>query len=276
VPIQKLTSDMLQRDSPRAGPHFFSRPLEDFGGKASFIITDLIQALDEQEAVTKEGIFRLSAPKHLVEALSRRLDQGRISDWSEYADHNLLACAFKAYIRELSIVDPLIGRDIADEARAAVIADDPNAARAALRVTVAKSPKSRRNTLACVMKYLKKVMDSSEANLMSSYNLAVCFTPCLFERSNAVAGEDSMKVVEEMIVGYDAVFPREWTTPWVIMTDEDIEIMAEPEAKLEDVLNEQKRRQNRAQSLIPYPRDDLPMILHKQRPVRPPPPLPGA
>jgi hypothetical protein len=266
---------MLQRESSRPGPHFFSRPLEDFSGKASFIITDLIQALDREGAPTKEGIFRLSAPKHLVEALCRRLDEGRISDWSEYSDHNLLACAFKAYIRELSIIDPLIGSDIAGGIRTVAENGSPEELRAAIRTSVARCPDSRRNTLACVMKYLKTIMDSSAVNFMSSYNLAVCFTPCLFEKSNAVAGEDSMRVVEEMITGFDSIFEPEWTSAEVVMTDEDIEIMAEPEVRLEDVMNEQLRRQNRAQSLIPYPRDDLPVIFHKQKPDRPPPPLPS-
>jgi hypothetical protein len=117
-------------------------------------------------------------------------------------------------------------------------------------------------------------MDASEVNLMSAYNLAVCFTPCLFERSNSVAGEDALKAVEEMVAGFDEVFQGEVIDGVALMTDDDIEAMAEPEARLEDVLNEEIRRQARRDSLIPYQRDDLPMILHKQKPERPPPPLP--
>jgi hypothetical protein len=44
------------------------------------------------------------------------------------------------------------------------------------------------------------------------------------------------------------------------MTDSDIEEMAEPEARIEDVLNEEIRRANRKGSLIPYEREDLPGI----------------
>jgi hypothetical protein len=265
---------MLPRDSSRAGPHFFSRPLTDFNGKVSFIITDLISTLNHLNSVTTEGLFRLSAQKNVVDVLCRRLDQGRISDWSEYSDHHLLACTLKAYIRELSIVDPIIGRDIASDARAAVLNDNPEEVRSALHSLLQKSPPSRRNSLASIMKYLKKVTEFSEVNLMTPYNLAVCFTPCLFEKSNAVAGEDSMRVVEEMVKGYDSIFSPEWTGIDVLMTDEDIEELAEPEAEMEDVLNEQERRKKREQSLIPYPRDDLPMIMHKQKPDRPAPLLP--
>jgi hypothetical protein len=68
-------------------------------------------------------------------------------------------------------------------------------------------------------------MDSSKVNLMTSYNLAVSFTPRLFDRSNSVAGDDSMRIVEEMISGFGSIFKPEWTSAKDIMTDEDIEII---------------------------------------------------
>jgi hypothetical protein len=265
---------MLQRDNPRAGPHFFSRPLAEFDGKIPFIVTDLITALHGQDAMRKEGIFRLSAPKHSVEALCRRLDQGRIADWSDLTDHNLLACAFKAYIRELSIVDPLIARGVADKVRAAASAGGAPEIRRAIRAALGQAGLEHRRTLAAVMRCLRQVMDAADVNLMSAYNLAVCFTPCLFERSNSVAGDDALRAVEEMIAGCHEVFQGEVTDGVALMTDDDVEAMAEPEARLEDVLNEEIRRRARKDSLIPYQRDDLPVILRKKKPERAPPPLP--
>jgi hypothetical protein len=84
-----------------------------------------------------------------------------------------------------------------------------------------------------------------------------------------------LKAVEVMISACDKLFAREWSAAALLMTDDDIEEMAEPEATIEDVLNEEVRRANRKGSLIPYEREDLPGILHKKRPSRPPPKLPS-
>jgi hypothetical protein len=38
-----------------------------------------------------------------------------LADWSDDSDYHLFLCPLKAYIREFSIFDPVIGRDIVSD-----------------------------------------------------------------------------------------------------------------------------------------------------------------
>jgi hypothetical protein len=266
---------MLSREDSRPGPHFFSRKLEDYHGKIPFIISDLVAQLDNLDACHKEGIFRLSAPKNSVDSFCRLLDQGRVTDWTDYGDHNLIACTLKASVRELSIVDPLIGADIGEDVKTTAKA---GAADATSRISalVESCPVSRRNALSYVMQYLRKIADASDVNLMTPYNISVCWSPIMFPRSAlSVASDEAVTAVEMMVDKFTSIFKPEWCSEKVVMSQEEFERMAEPEIDIADALNEQARRANRKNSLIPYDREELPYALQLARPTRPAPKLPG-
>jgi hypothetical protein len=266
---------MLARHDSKPGPHFFSRKMEDYHGKVPFIVSDLIAVLDKLDASHKEGIFRLSAPKNSVDSLCRTLDQDRITDWSDYSDHNLIACTLKAYVREMSIVDPLIGEDVGEDVRTIARTAPPDGT-ARLRRLLSTCPPSRRNALSYIMKYLRKIADAADVTLMSPYNIAVCWSPILFARTPlAVPGDDAVTAVELMVSKFSEIFAPDWCDSRVVMTQEEFERMAEPEIDIADALNEQARRANRKNSLIPYEREELPYAFQLAKPTRPAPKLPG-
>lgn len=259
------------------GPHFFTKPLVSYDGKVPFIVTDLIAQLQALEASKAEGIFRLSAQKSKVEELCLALDRGRVKDLSNITDVHLVAGALKRYIRELSMLDPLIGADIADDVLTAIQSSaDDDAVNRSLRELVAKGPISRRNTLAFLMKYLNTMVKDSSVSLMDPSNLAIVLTPALFPRTDSLAGGSALKAVEIMIRDFDTIFREMWCNSSVIMTDMDIEIMAEPDVDIEDAKIESLKREIRAKSRVAIVTDDLCEVLGLVRPTREAPPLPNA
>jgi hypothetical protein len=66
---------------------------------------------------------------------------------------------------------------------------------------------------------------------------------------------------------FGEIFKPEWCDEAVMMTWEEFERTAEPEIDIADALNEQARRANRKNSLIPYEREELPYALQLARPT---------
>lgn len=251
------------------GPHFMSRYFYDFHDKVPYIFSDLIERLDSLHAEHQEGIFRLSGQKSLVASLCAALDCGRIKDWDQFNDHNVIACAFKKYIRDLSFLDPLIGKDIAETISGSVVKyETDEGIGKAIHDAIASTPTSRRNSLAFVLKYLSKIAHFAQDNKMDSYNLSVCFAPAIFPQTNSLASGNSMKALEFMINHIDSVVEESWYGPDVLMTDADIEKMTEPDVDLEDAINESERRKNRKESAVPFHREDLGTVLLIRRPTR--------
>lgn len=259
------------------GPHFFTLPLKEYNGKVPYIVTDLISKLDDLKAEQIVGIFRLSAQKAVVEKICLQLDQGRIKSYDSYQDPNEIACALKRYIRELSLLDPLIGIDIEDEINDAIqnYGNSDQVFSELSNILCNKGCESRRNTLAVLAKYLNKIAKHSDVNKMDVDNLSIIFTPSFFPQSNSEASEISKTAVKLIIQDFERIFPSEkmYSPDSVYMSDDDIEIISMPKINQDYLLNEQMRRKARKDSLFPFDRIDLIKQLGISVPDRDPPPL---
>lgn len=256
---------------PNPGPHFFTKKLELYCGKVPFIITDVLEQMKKSNASQSEGIFRLSAQKTTVENLCGMLDKGPLESFSGFEEPHLLACVIKRYIRELSLLDPLISVDIADDINTEIqVHMGDESIYQNLQNLIDKNPnKTKRNTLAVLMKYFKEITDDKDVNRMEASNLAIVFSPSLYPRSDSVASGNAMKAVELMITDQDKIFKPEWSDPnLVFLTPEDIVKMSEPMIYEEDAVLESQRRNNREHSTIPVDRHNLIKILNLQRPER--------
>ena len=175
-----------------------------------------------------------------------------------------------------AIEEYLEGKDISDDVLTAIqSAADDAAVNRTLQTLVAKGPASRRNTLAYLMKYLSKMVKDSSVSLMDPSNLAIVLTPALFPRTDSVASGSAMKAVECMIQDFETIFREAWCNDSVVMTDKDIEFMAEPDVDIEDAKIESLKREIRARSRITTVSDDLCEVLGITRPTREAPPLPS-
>ena len=261
---------------PQPGPHFFTKKLEEYHGKVPYIITDLIAEMEKLNSSQVEGIFRLSAQKSTVESLCLQLDRGPVHDFRGYEDPHVIACAIKRYIRELSLIDPLIGADIADDMSTQVqcLAGDDKINKV-FQDLIDKSPnKSRRNTLSVLMKYFNRITKDVAVNRMEASNFSIVFGPSLFPRTDSVASGNSMKAIEIMIQNHEKIFKPEWSDPSkVYMTQDDIEKMAEPEVVENDAILESVRRQSIRNSAFHLDRSNLADLMQIKRPDRPAPKL---
>lgn len=265
---------------PGEGPHFFTKPLQEYNGKVPFIITDLISELDNLKAEENVGIFRLSGEITNVEKICLELDCGRIKSYDSYKNPNDIACALKRYIRELSLIDPLIGRDIYEEVNRIIDnhINTDNVYTELNKILCHNGSETRRNTLAVLAKYFNKIAKHSELNKMDADNLSIVFTPSLFPQSNSQAPEQSQTAIKIIIQDFEKVFPdpNMYSPNIVNMTDEDIENISMPEINADYLLNEQVRREIRKDSLIPFDRTSLIKQLGLSVPDREIPSLPNS
>ena len=262
---------------PGEGPHFFTKPLKEYNGKVPFIVTDLISKLDDLKAEETVGIFRLSAQKAVIEKICLELDSGRIKSYDSYKDPNEIACALKRYIRELSLLDPLIGRDIYKEVNKVIdkYENTEEVYSELNKVLCQNGCESRRNTLAVLAKYFNKIAKFSDVNKMDADNLSIVFTPSLFPQADCEAPEHSKTAIRLIIQDFEKIFPDEkmYSPSLVYMTDEDIDDASLPEVNSDYLLNEQVRRETRKTSLIPFDRTSLIKQLGISVPNRDPPSL---
>ncbi|OHS98458.1 RhoGAP domain containing protein [Tritrichomonas foetus] len=252
-------------------PHFFSRPIESFGNKIPFIVSDLITKLREIEAKNIEGIFRLSGAANVIKNLTDQLDEGQISDWSQF-NAITIACALKTYFREKAKDDPLLMFDNYDMFVASV--DVPNSKKALellKGICVNHLPKERLIILAYLMNYLHEVSLNEGMNKMSAKNLAICFAPNILvskEKSTDVLfGENPQqnKVVTLLIENAPNFFGDVKITENLFFTPQEIDILRNANIKDEKLEIIKKRLEIRAKSLIPFcpPKMSRPSAMHK-------------
>lgn len=264
--------------SPGEGPHFFTKLLQEYNGKVPFIVTDLISQLVNLKVEEIVGIFRLSGQKTIITKICQELDCGRIKSYDSYKEPNDIANALKKYIRELSLIDPIIGLDIYKEVDQAVekYGDTDQIHKELNRILCHNGCESRKNTLAVLAKYFNEISKHSDVNRMDAKNLSIVFTPSLFPQSNSEPSSQSLTAVKIIIQDFDKIFldPNMYSPNLVYMTDEDIENLSMPDVNDDYLLNEQIRRETRKDSLIQFDRTSLIDSLGISVPNRDPPSLP--
>ena len=241
--------------------HFFKLPLNRYGNKLPFILTDLITQLEKNEAERVEGIFRLAGSSALIEEMSNVFDKGRVNDWSKYNNCILLACVLKAYFRSLSDVSPAVPPEFYD--KVFNISDlsrkgEEEEAIKSLTEIVHQFPRCNLYCLAYLMQFLKKISDSSDVNKMTPSNLAICIAPNLVN----FKPQDPQRLIQEnarqntvitlMITYSDKIFSDITITEKQFLTDENIEVMKSmmiPQEVREAILD---RIHFKVNSLIPY------------------------
>lgn len=158
--------------------------------KIPLIVTRCIQEV-EQRGMLFEGIYRKSGARSQIsaieEAFEKTFDLNELDEKVLTGDIAGITSAVKQYLNYLPV--PLIPFDLYDQfveaaatTPAASIPASTQAAPAAveeLRTVISTLPQAHRDTLQFVMAHLVKVSKLSDANLMTSRNLAVCFAPTI-------------------------------------------------------------------------------------------------
>ncbi|KAH3761497.1 Rho GTPase-activating protein [Pelomyxa schiedti] len=194
-----------------ASPILFGVPLwigfKKSGSHCPAPIQKALEYLDSHDAVSANGIFRISATGSVVQTLKEQFNKGVVPDFETFSEPHPAANILKLYLRELP--DPLLTFDLFDSFVEATKSGTAVAEK--LTALVTKLPHVNRFTLYCLMSYLTKVSARSSENLMTSRNLAVVFGPTILrprEETMAIAAnsEGINYVCESMINSFDTIF----------------------------------------------------------------------
>lgn len=257
-------------DSAVPCPHFFSRSVDDFGGKVSFIITDCIDALRRMNAKNNEGLFRLNAPNRLLIEASHAMDYGRVSKIPAEWDHHTMACILKKHFRDQD--DKLMPPSVMEKCGPIIEAGGPDTNEkfiAKFREILTTLSRPRYYSLVLLVKYLVEVCDNPD-NKMKPYGMSVCFSPNIFKcvsdnplRENELNNKLFQLVVELGHQLFDDVeVPRE-----MYLTDADIQKLMARTMETKDAKAFLDWRQMRRKSLIPFLPTDLSSVPGFERPA---------
>lgn len=233
---------------------FFTRSSEQFGGKISFVVTDVIARLRAMGAVHVEGLFRLNSSLSEEQRLCVLLNEGRIN-LSSVDNALTLANVLKRYYRCGAPLHPLIPFGAYD--RFVRIAAENCAEE--FRALFAGISRSNYRELALLMTFLHEVAEHSDENKMDAANLARMFGPNLLRERGAsadaisTAAHDARNLpLQWLIERAPEVFAGFAMSDEYVLTDEEIKAIAPRQYSEQDVRDSLKLRELRMQSQVQY------------------------
>lgn len=144
------------------------------------VVYRCIEYLEEKNAVSEEGIFRLSGSNVVIKALRERFnvegDVNLITD-GQYYDMHAVASLLKLYLRELPTT--ILTRELhLDFLGVTEILDVHDKVKALCRL-VHKLPKANNTLLRHLSNFLINVITNSDVNKMTVRNVGIVFSPTL-------------------------------------------------------------------------------------------------
>ncbi|OHS96714.1 RhoGAP domain containing protein [Tritrichomonas foetus] len=206
------------------GEKFFGLNFDEYKGKIPYIVSDLIAKLDELQAEEFEGIFRKSGLRTTIDELCQVLDENRIKEWEpKFLDLNVIACALKRFISNLSYFDPLIDDNMEIKLKDA-FSDEETKIEKYREVFKNCNNPSKRRTNAYLLKYFNKIASHSDKNLMTAKNLAIILFLPFFPFVGQQIKDENKQILEDLILRSDEVFIDDefQNLSSYFMTDEDI------------------------------------------------------
>ena len=260
-----------------SSPHFFSRSCEGFGGKISFVMTDLITELRKRNSAQSEGIFRKNGSNQQMNQISSIMDNKRYKDWDKCTDINTVACLLKKHLRDCVDNDPLLPRFFLEKLQSHIESSGEFVEN--FKEVMNQISRPRFYTIVFLFKYLVEVYDNCENNKMGPDNLAICIAPNLFDVSVQPNSTDTQtllkantnqnKIVSKLIELGHQIFDDISIPDEMFISDEDIPLLLTPIIDAKNSESFLKWRNLRRKSLIPYVPLELSSTPGFSRPIEP-------
>ena len=157
---------------------FCNQNFEGFGGKISFIITDVVQELLNRGSNKIEGIFRERGNELEINQLFNDFNKGRINDFSKFDSHSI-ATFLKKYLQSHLTFDPLFPPEIISQLLIFVNLDDENF----IKNTKELFEKLSFNnfiTISYLFTFFEEIIKYESLNKMNIYNLSSMIAPNIF------------------------------------------------------------------------------------------------
>uniref|UniRef100_H3BHS1 Rho GTPase activating protein 9 n=1 Tax=Latimeria chalumnae TaxID=7897 RepID=H3BHS1_LATCH len=157
--------------------------------------------VDHERAVTTDG--RYLFPEELCQ--EEKLDLNN----PQWEDIHVITGALKMFFRELP--EPLIPYDFFEQFVEAVKIPDYSKKQACMKHLVQSLPRPNHDTMSYIFRHLKKVMEHSEQNRMTTQNIGIVFGPTLMRPEKdfgniAVNMIYQNQVVELILMEYEEIF----------------------------------------------------------------------
>ncbi|KFY92614.1 hypothetical protein V498_04830 [Pseudogymnoascus sp. VKM F-4517 (FW-2822)] len=144
------------------------------------VVYRCVEYLDNKNASSEEGIFRLSGSNVVIKALRERFntegDVNLITD-EQYYDIHAVASLLKLYLRELPTT--ILTRELHLDFLSVTEIHDVNDKVAALNGLVHKLPKVNNTLLRYLSAFLINIINHSDVNKMTVRNVGIVFSPTL-------------------------------------------------------------------------------------------------
>ncbi|XP_042311743.1 rho GTPase-activating protein 9 isoform X2 [Sceloporus undulatus] len=181
------------------------------GGTVPRFVQQCVEAV-EQRGLDVDGIYRVSGNLAIIQKLRFIVDRERavtsdgryvfpeqrcqeeklqLSD-PQWDDVHVLTGALKLFFRELP--EPLVPYSLFDEFVASVKLPDPKDKVSKLVGLIQSLPQPNRDTLRYILEHLRKVMEHSDVNRMTTQNIGIVFGPTLLRHER-----DTVSLVEGMV-----------------------------------------------------------------------------
>jgi len=144
------------------------------------VVYRCIQYLEAKNAVSEEGIFRLSGSSVVIKQLRERFNQEgdvNLLNDSQYHDIHAVASLLKLYLRELPAT--ILTNELRPQFQAVTEMQDQSQKLAALSELVARLPQPNATLLKYLISFLIKIIDNSDVNKMNVRNVGIVFSPTL-------------------------------------------------------------------------------------------------
>nr|XP_056705344.1 rho GTPase-activating protein 9 [Euleptes europaea] len=170
------------------------------------VIQKLRFIVDRERAVTSDG-------RYVFPEQRSQEDKLRLSD-PQWDDVHVITGALKLFFRELP--EPVVSFSLFDEFVAAVKMSDSKERVSKLVGLIESLPQPNRDTLHYLLEHLRKVMEHSDVNRMTTQNIGIVFGPTLLRHEGDVASlAEGMvyqnQVVELLLTEFPGIFAASGT-----------------------------------------------------------------
>jgi len=260
--------------------YFFEMAPEEFCGKISFVLTDLIEHTLSLHPENYEGVFRLNGSDKHIKLLISDLNHGRVTNFDKYGDIHTFTTCIKRFFGKMAQSNPIIPFEYYPALVKVMASRDEATELEFLIHLVEMLNPERKRTLAYLMHFLNFVSLHQAKTKMTPKNIGICIGPNIATPPQVTAQSISESsyindATALMIQYYDKIFAGITIDKSVFCTDEDIAILLRPPPNLAHIQQQIFRCQYRENKLIPFrPLCRLLSTEQFQRPQNPPPPKP--
>uniref|UniRef100_A0A3P8XEG1 Rho GTPase activating protein 12b n=1 Tax=Esox lucius TaxID=8010 RepID=A0A3P8XEG1_ESOLU len=167
----------------------------------------------ENTGLSIDGIYRVSGNLAVIQKLRFAInhDEKVQLDDSKWEDIHVTTGALKMFFRELP--EPLFTYDSFNDFINAIKCSDYKQRVNVIKDLIKQLPKPNHDTMQCLFKHLRRVIDHGEANRMTTQSVAIVFGPTLLrpetETGNiAVHMVYQNQIVELILLEYEKIFGR--------------------------------------------------------------------